>query len=119
MSTTVHVLGASKAYLKCLKNELRVSSIDDVILLLQKECDARLGQQPVDTDITEPILDEGEVIKNAKLECGLLWATLGGDDKAVKHFTGLKKKSYDWVKRELIKAVWQMCFLCVFRFLGT
>jgi len=107
------------ANLKRLKNELGVSSVDEVIQLLCKERDERQGQQPADGNNAEPMDDEEEVIKNAKLERGLLWGTLGGDDKAVKHFTGLKKKSYDWVRRELIKAVWQKCFFGVFRFLGT
>ncbi len=119
MTSSVRLGNESRAYLNRLKNELGVSSIDDVIRLLEKERDARQGQQPVDADIAEPIVDEEEVIKNAKLERGLLWGTLGGDDKAVKHFTGLKKKSYDWVRKELTKAVWQKCFFGVFRFLGT
>jgi len=48
--------------------------------------------------------------RSAKLAPGVLWASVGGDPKSVKHFTGLKKGAFKWVMNALKKAVCGVVF---------
>lgn len=63
--------------------------------------------------------EEEEEVISAKLASGVLWASVGGDPKSVKHFTGLKKGAFKWVMDELTKAVCGRCFFRTLSFHGS
>ena len=103
----------TRAILKQLKEEFQVGSVNEVILkLLSERGDG--NQHPIIDDEPEAMDEDIEIVKNAKLQPGLLWTSLCGDVKSVKHFTGLKAEPYAWVETELVKAVRRSCFF-VFR----
>jgi hypothetical protein len=116
MTTTIHVLKATKAGLKVLKKEFGVGSLDEVVDKLLSERAGDDNQHPIVDDGAEPMDEDIAIVENAKLQPGLLWTTLGGDAKSVKHFTGLKAQAYAWVETELIKAVRRSCFFRVLCF---
>ena len=117
MSTTIQIGKDTSAILKQLKEEFQVGSVNEVILKLLSERGEDGNQHPIIDDEPEAMDEDIDIVKNAKLQPGLLWTSLCGDVKSVKHFTGLKAEPYAWVETELVKAVRRSCFFCVSRFL--
>lgn len=116
MATSIKLKSATKEALKQLKEEFQVGSVDEVILKLLSERGEDGNQHPIIDDEPEAMDEDIKIVKNAKLKPGLLWTSLRGDAKSVKHFTGLKAEPYAWVEKELVKAVSRCCFFCVSRF---
>jgi hypothetical protein len=114
MATSAKLSKETSACLKRLKDELGLSSVDDVIQHLCKEHDGNGGQDGARAKSGSEMDEEDEDVESAKLAPGVLRASVGGDPKSVKHFTGLKKGSFKWVmisRRRYVSFVFFVLFV--------
>ena len=110
MTTTVHVTRGTKADLENYKRYHGFKSKDDVIRHLLSLSQDKGDDVPDDSGERDAMDDEDDDLPKGKLDVGCFYASLGGDPKSVKHFTGLKDSAYQWVRQQLSRAVHETLF---------